>query len=469
MREASKRVALRFLIRQAGGLELGGDPAAQLPKMTGLIRSLSDKDIAYGTYVFEYIAGMTHDPRIKKFAGNLGEVYARRFAEWLAYAFVQRAARERSVWSDDLLRELAFKIHVWLTYIPEILTGSYSKDIDVPEELMDRIDLDVLNRIELRVLRLVEKNFRQQPGKKAALNDLPVTYDDVLGYVIPFSPEAYQNDRLLRDLGFEWQPYRKLWYSDTVTPAMISKLPQIKGVRPPPIKTITAPSEVNKFVEWYAWDWLPNNIDRLNRIFNTYSRSTTSFPLDFHITYNGKAEVKVTPGEELTPKNVSLAVFELRQEYEDEPRRKPWIIALDTYEKLKRVKGVASIKLIDFANNLEHSNGSMLEHMPDHLRSWYPAFLDFKFTADILQMVKRIKNQDLRELADALLPAHDQMRRLRSPQRDQRTLKGIVLEIMAQPGRHDKQVKYDEMAEQYPELADEIYNELRNRRVRVKK
>ena len=98
----------------------------------------------------------------------------------------------------------------------------------------------------------------------------------------------------------------------------------------------------------------------------------------------------------------------------------------------------------------------MLEHMPPALKSWYPGFLDFKYTADILQMVRKIKNRDLRELAEALLPSQDQQRRLRVERRDQRTPKGLALEILTVDDTIERQRKYDSIKRQFPKIIEDI-------------
>lgn len=476
MQKISKRVAHRFLIRQAGGLELGRDPAAQLSKLTGLLNKLSDKDIAYGTYVFEYIAGMTGDPRIKKFAAKLGEVYARRFAEWLGYAFSQRVERGRGL--DSGYEELARNLGDWLKYLPEIITGNFPWGFPI-EPVMgspDRLDLDALLNVMNRIRHMVKRDYERafagwlgaMYGKEASLKDIPVEYDTALGYTIPYSPEVYgKYDKELRDLGFKWQNYRRLWYTDALTPKILSKLPQLKRYTSGPPAQNLPEEEGVKLLEWYMEEWLPRNVNRITRTLNTYSAiSDTALDIRFTVNIDDGIRVTITkaPSKNL---NVDEAAAMLREEYEDEPGREPWVEAIDTYKKLKRVRGMAAIKLVDFANNLEHSNGSMIEHLPPGVRSWYPRFLDFKYTADILQMVGRIKNGDLRKLAEALLPVHDRTRRLRAPQRDHRTFKGLILEIMAQPGRWGKQEKYDDIKKQYPDLSEDLFQELRRRGIRV--
>lgn len=459
------------LFREAGGLDLGSDPAAMLSKMIGQIKTYSEKDIAYATYIFEYAGGMTGDPRVKKFAGQLAEVYARNFAGWLAYAFVERADRWGGIGLGDELGTLASEIRNWLLFLPESIVDNKLAEFEIPHALRFAVDFHVLERIFQRIQRMVSDDFRRQ-SKTASLKDLPISYDEALGYVIPFSPQASGYDKALRELGFHWQRYHKLWYTEALTPDILSQLPQLgKFKQGPPLKPI-APKEINSLVEWYAGEWLPTNLDRIRSIFNTYSRSTDKIALNFVFSLTTKGDVTVeimAPGRMDSAKKIDKAVHEVLERYEDEPGREPWIQAVKIYEKLKSVKGIAAIRLIDLANNLEHSNGSMIEHMPPGIRSWYPAFLDFKHTADILQMVKRIKSQSLRELAEALLPVSDQTRRLIPPARDSRTVKGLVLEIMAQQGRSGKQRMFEETQKQHPELADEIFKELRSRGIRVHK
>lgn len=446
------------LIREAGGLELGRDPAAQLGKLSGWVKTLSNKDIAYGTYVFEYIAGMTGDSRIKKFAGKLGEAYARSFADWLGYAFVSRARRERNLggpWGAKY-EMLARNIENFLNNMIPTHTGSQQIiPIAVPKWLQKQMDQSAMSRISEQIYRYVTDAYERR-RKTASLEDIPVKYDSALGYVISYSPEVYRkhNNELL-DMGFKWQGYRRLWYSDKLTPEMLKKLPLSGevGLASPR----EAPQDAFEFQSWYE-DWLPRNLDKISQILNKYSAATDKKPWYFQLEFDPGYDVlvRLRSGSRDDPQTIAQAVAILRDVYTGSSGREPWVAAIDVYEKLKRVKGVAAIRLIDLANNLQHSGGFMLEHMSPDLKRWYPAFLDFKYTADVLQMVKRIKDQDLRQIAQALLPTRDQQRRLVPPSRDHRTPKGIALELMTRKDDHTRRRMIRRIREQHPKMVEQI-------------
>jgi len=123
-------------------------------------------------------------------------------------------------------------------------------------------------------------------------------------------------------------------------------------------------------------------------------------------------------------------------------------------------KGPSAIHAGDMANNLEHTHGAMMEHFPPGVRNWYPRFLDFKYTAHILQMINQIRSQDLRTIARELLPVQDRMHRVVAPQVDHRTPKGLALEISSQPGKARKKKMLKDVKVKHPDIYDAVVENL---------
>jgi hypothetical protein len=223
-----------------------------------------------------------------------------------------------------------------------------------------------------------------------------------------------------------------------------------RGAPPPPAEP------AKPIREWFFEDWLPSNIDRFSKVFNTYGR-TEGVPYTFKFTVSGD---EVTVDFRRNIETLPEAIAELKARYGKGKDRDGWMLALASYDSLLKAKGKGAMHAVDMANNLEHTHGAMMEHFPPGVRRWYPRFLDFKYTADILQMVKQIGDEDLRTIAEALLPYQDAKRRLITPKVDHRTPKGLALEISSQPGKANKRKMLRKVQQEHPDIYDAVVENL---------
>jgi hypothetical protein len=293
------------------------------------------------------------------------------------------------------------------------------------------------------------------------LRDLDVTYNKrTKKYEIAGNRTTWQNKRKLFDLGFRWDRSRKVWITDELDSDVTKAIPGAKDVRrpAPPLKpTPTVDTPGIDIHDWFFDSWLPSNIDRFTKVFNGYGRAE-DVPYEFKFTLQGR-EVVVDFRRNI--KSMAEAMAELRSRYGGKGDREGWIEAIDTYEMLKgSMGGKSAMQAIDKANNLEHTHGAMMEHFPPGVKRWYPAFLDFKYTAHPRAMIQKIKSQDLRTICKGLLPLSDQKERLVTPHTEHRTPKGLALEISSQRGKAKKRELIEQIKDRHPDLWPQVVEHL---------
>ncbi len=444
--------------RTAGGIDVQDDVAALLPAYQASLGSLSSKDVAHAAYVFAYSAQDTFDSRVKNFATALAEEYAHRFADWLGYVFMSRANR---TWQSKGVVDLQEALGVWVENIPEMLSGSRKTLLSafLPQTADKFLNLDRVDAIGNKILRVVQQEYAKSGVRQASLEEMPISYNPkTKQYEIPKSQLTFENRNVLRDLGFTWDG--RMWSTDTLDSRVVEMLPQAVGLQRGAVRPATAKKDPKS---WFFEEWLPPNIDRFTKIFSEYGK-TEGVPYEFKFVVQG-TDVDCTLHRNI--KNLNDAIEDLRSRYRGRSERKGWIDALNLYYKLKSAQGKGSMHAVDMANNLEHTHGAMMEHFPPGVRSWYPKFLDFKYTADVWQLVRAIRNEDLRTLASELLPGPDRARRLRVPDADHRTAKGLALEVSSQPGRARKKKMLAEVKESHPDLYPRILELLEERGLRL--
>jgi len=425
--------------------------------------SLSDQDVAYATYIFDYLAGHLKDSRLYGYAASLATEYAHRFAGWLGYVFMNRANLTQK---SKAMKALEDGLGNWVEGIP----GSFKGAIKVPSDYLipeaERfLKMDKIDALGEKVVKVVKldwmkqgsgiKNASWKVGMAEGLDTLPITYDSVQQrYEIPTSRLTYVNRAKLKELGFSYGG--NAWYTDVLDSKILDELPQAaKMQRAPAVQE----EPMADPPEWFFDKWLPQNIDRFTKAFNSYGRSE-GVPYTFRFQLIGR-EVVVKFQRNID--SIGEAIAELRSRYGGSSDRDGWMTAVECYGHLMSAQGKQAIHAIDTANNLEHSHGAMMEHFPPGVRSWYPRFLDFKYTAHVEQMVKMIVDEDLRVCATELLPDRDISYRLVTPKTDYRTPKGLALEISSQPGKAKKRQMLKEVLVQHPELAHRVLGLLEDR------
>lgn len=437
-----------------------------LPSLGRMAHMYDARDVAYATYVAEYIAAFDKDPRVKGFLNALAENYASRFAGWLGYVFLNRATKSRK---SKPMKALEEGLSDWVENIPGMLEQRAQRDVAayVPEVSRRFLNWKIVEAIGRKVLKVVYSDYvsaaaGRMASRKASLNQLPIAYDKRWRkYVIEKSQMTYRYKNDLKDLGFKWSGPRGVWFIDHLDSDVLKKLPQAGKIRqgPPPPK---APPMVGQGIdteEWFFGDWLPANINRFSTVFNSYGKAE-GVPYEFKFTVVGK-EVEIDFRRNI--RDLDEAIQEIRSRYGKKKDRGGWMLAVDAYLALKKAKGKGAMAAIDRANDLEHSHGSMLEHFPAGVQKWYPAFLDFKYTADPKAMVKKIHSEDLRTALEELLPLHDRMHRLVTPKTDYRTPKGLALEILSQKGAVAKRKKLEEIKTMHSDIWPSVVKQLKER------
>lgn len=441
--------------RQAGGIDPSEDILPILPALAATLDDSDAKDIAHATYVFDYLRDVNPAPQVKSLADALATHYARLFAGWLGYVFLNRANR---TWKTKPKKELEDVLGNWTESIPKMLTGQIlpiSKN--VPEGLRDLLDFDKLDAIGNKIVQTVRAEWKKDTGRTLhadAGHGVNVTYNPTTKqYEIPKSQFTWTNRNKLKDLGFRFDG--RVWYTPTLEQRALEFLPEAASL----VRGPKAPTQTLDPSAWFFNEWLPSNIERFSKVFTDYGKAEGA-RWRFVFTLNG---TEVTVSFERQVNSIPEAIEELYARYHKDADREGWLQALECWKELSKVTGKASIHAIDRANNLEHSHGAMMEHFPPGVRAWYPKFLDFKYTADIWQMIRAINDEDIRVVAEELMPAQDRMKRLAPPKRDTRTPKGLALEVSSQPGRKQKQVMLDQVKAEHPDLYPIVVRMLKER------
>lgn len=438
-------------IRQAGGIDVQEDIYKLLPAMAASASSFDSKDLAYATYVFDGLKETDPNPAVKKFAEALAVEYAHRFAKWLGYVFMNRANRKTS---GKLMNQLKDGLAEWVEAIPEIIRTKSKKPLTsyVSKKAVETyLNPDKINRIGAKILSVVYKDWiRAQSRTASGLDELPITYNRGRSrYEIPVTELSFDYRDRIKDLGFDWDRGAGVWHMETLDTDAIRALPQVTKLRHRPMPSKGPPVDPS---EWFFDEWLPRNIDRFTKVFNDYGR-TEGVPYEFRFTVTGD-DVEVKFQRNIT--DVGKAVAEIEARYGDKEFRAGWIEAVEAWKALQRVSGSNAMGTIDMANDLEHSHGSMLEHFPPGVKKWYPKFLDFKFSAHPWQMIRAIRDEDLRTIATELMPLHFRKERLVTPQTDYRTARGLATEIAAENGKTNKIKRLRQVKHNYPEMYDEV-------------
>ncbi len=444
----------------AGGIDTMEDVEMLLPVMEASTHTFPSKDIAYAAYVMDYIAGTDRRSNIRSFAGALATEYARRFAEWLGYVFLDRANLTNK---SKVMKDLENGLGNWVEAIPVMLEGS----VKMPSEFFSPeaqrfVDMSKVDALGQKIYRVVRGEWMKSSKTAAGLEDLPISYNPARRqYEIPKSSLTYKYRNQLRDLGFDFDG--RVWITKTLDTRALKMLPQAEeaGPGPAPAPVPEPAVEPANPVDWFFDLWLPKNIDRFTKAFNSYGREQkVPYTFKFQVTGND-----VTVLFQRNIDTIGEAVAELEARYGTKEDRDGWMTAIWCYRELSTVSGQAAIHVVDKANNLEHSHGSMMEHFPPGVRSWYPRFLDFKYTASPWQMIKNINDEDLRVMCSELMPLSQRQERLVPKQTDERTPKGLALEISSEPGKANKRKKLFELLKQYPYYANSVLDHLNDRGV----
>ena len=447
------RVAVRYLF--AGGIDVQEDVTHLLPALAASADHLDSKDVAHATYVFDMLASFVPEPGVKAVYAKLATTYARRFAEWLGYVFLNRANLTRQSKGMKALEE---GLSTWVEALPEMIHGSEKTVTSfLSPEGQEFLDAHKLEAIGAKVLRVLRGDF--QKGAKMAdvgnLESLPISYNKHRGlYEIPKSSITDTNRTQLRDLGFSFDG--TFWTTPTLESEALKLFPQAAHMHagPPPVQE--PPKDAR---EWFFHSWLPKNIARFNKVFDDYGRAE-GVPYTFQFMVKGQ-DVEVSFRRNI--KTIYDAIHEIESRYGGSGDRDGWLQAIASYDELTRVSGPAAMQAVDHANNLEHSHGSMMEHFPPGVRAWYPHFLDFKYTASPWQMFNAIEDEDFRVVASELMPLHFRMHRLVPQKTDERTPKGLALEISAQPGKANKKKLLQVTQRTHPDLYPKVVKMLEER------
>ena len=453
-------VAARFkLARTAGGIDPGEDVHPILSTLAATLGHSSDWDIAHATYAFDYIAFEDKDSRTSALSYALATEYAQRFAGWLGYVFLDRANMTRR---STVMKGLEEGLGKWVEDIPNMLVGSVKTPSSfIPEGAGKFFREDRLDALGAKILRVVQGDWKHSSKQADGQGVLPISWNpEQHTYEIPTSNLTYQNRNKLRELGFEYQG--DVWSTktlDTQALAALGLVAHIEKVHAPVAPAIPATMPSTDPGTWFFEGWLPKNIERFSKAFNEYGRAEG-------VAYSFKFQVTGRNVNVVFTRNISTiegAVRELTDRYGGESDREGWMTAIGAWHKLRSSSGKAAMHAVDMANNLEHSHGAMMEHFPPGVRSWYPKFLDFKYTADIWHMIRAIREEDLRTVATELMPMYQRTKRLLVAPTDYRTPKGLVLEIASQPGKAMKKKMLQQVIAEYPKMADQIVGMLKDR------
>jgi len=383
----------------------------------------------------------------------LAEQYAKNFAEWLGYVFMSRANMMRR---SKAIAGTEEGLASWVEHLPDIMERKASPKIQSYIPASSRfLDFKVLDRLSKKVLDTLKADWNNglvTSRTAASLADLPLAFNWLTHrYEMKGDRKTFRNRRELTDMGFIWDRRSKVWFTKNLDSDVIKDIPQA-------VKVTTSPTPVISISlkEWFFGDWLPKNIDRFSKVFNDYGRGE-GVPYYFFFTVHG-TDVDVTFRRNI--KTIREAVAELKLRYGNQKDRDGWMDALRIYGQLQHASGKGAIHKVDEANNLEHTHGAMMEHFPPGVRSWYPRFLDFKYTAHPLQMVKMIRAEDLRMVVKEMLPENARRQRLTPPKLDHRTPKGLALEISSQPGKSNKRKLLLEVKKNHPREYPEVVHNL---------
>lgn len=453
-------------LKQAGGVDLlpGEDPATLLRGFP--LQGMESQDIVLATYIYDALASSI--PSLDDFRNKLAEEYAVRYAGWIGYALTNRANRTTK---DKPMKELEEAIEEWVEDIPNMLTGSdkpLSKSLSA--STAKYLDLAKIDKIGDRILREVHKEWKKDGegtrNASADLRDMDISFDPVRRlYVIPKVSEPGLEGKL-RDLGFKFEG--DSWTTRILEPLALKMFPAIKLLpSAPQPKSKPAPSrgivpEGKPHTEahnWFFYRWLPSNLHRFSKIFTDFGR-VEGVEFVFKFTLQGDdiaVHFEKDVGSDDTAADV---IFDRYKKQKD--RAETWLQAIEVRKDLLQAKGRNGIKVVDRANDLMHNHGAMMEHMPPDIRRWYPEFLDFKFTGSIIGQIRRIGDQDLREITLAINETLDpEARRRPSPEssmdwRDLRTVRGLAMEVLSQNSKAGKKKRLRQMQETYPKLYHDV-------------
>jgi hypothetical protein len=440
--------------RQAGGVDVQEDVAAVLSGISpSTVRS--SRDVATAAYAYWWLAEESGDRRVKAFAEGMATEYASRFADWLGHVFLVRANLTRT---SKAMRELEEGIEAWTEFIPAMLETNRPVDLEdyVPAEVSKYIDMSVMNKIGGSIFRKVQQEYSKAGTRQASdLDDLPVDFNPrTRRYEIPKRNLRMPDKAKLEDVGFDFDGV--VWHIDHLDSEVLKELPQLAKLE----RGAKKPLPLKPPREWFFEDYLPRNLDRFTKIFNEYGR-VKNVPYEFQFMLAGGKEVNVKFTRNI--KTIAEAIAELQARYGKGGDREGWMQAIDSYLDLKKSRGGSAFQAVDRANDLQHSHGSMIEHFPDGVSKWYPAFLDFKYSADPVHLIQALRDQDLREIAMELLPVRYRKERLSRPRTEHRTVRGLAMEVASQKGKAAKKKRLRGIKDMYPEVYLEVVKELEGR------
>ena len=384
--------------------KLIGFVAAQVPTM-------DDASVAYGMYAVD---ALDH-PDVKALREALALSYRKRILSWFSYAIQNRAQQGGG---GSGLKRLKDGIAAFIEDLPaQLLKGYKPMSQYIAGNITDVIDGSKLDAVSAKVYRVLEDSFKTSGLSKTAKGDLFDVLFDAPNKVwyIPSSYSTFPVKDALSRAGLRWNMSRKRWEAPKITrsmahlveipPSQMPAKPPAKPVAPVrgpvgPTQTQTLPQGAQgtlvELMNWFFGAWLPANIGRFDKVFNTYLRSAeTSYAFKFTLA-NRKVEVDIDRDLQ-GPRD---AVEELRYRYLGRQGRQPWLEVLDRYVDLTKTTNTkAVIGLIDRMNNLQHSNGLFLEQFPKKVQAWYTTFLDRKYSAKTAYILAGfIGDSDLRDL-----------------------------------------------------------------------
>jgi hypothetical protein len=375
-----------------GSLDLEYADEAQLHKIARFLGSvsLSDHDAAYISYCYEALPDSG-----KKLAKKLGENAIKQYREsllgWFSYAIVNRAN-----WTN--FKGLNKSLSGFVKDIPAAVLENRDPEFPKFQKSWAFLNADRLQVAGRKAMSVMKADAKEdglwKEEAEEAVGGIPVQRDKRLEmWFVPYSDWTFQNRVWLKKMGFQANRTYKRWQIKEFKRGTERYFDTTGRMRRPQ----ASPPSLPELKEWYQEKWLPQNIQRFQNIFENYVREEGS-KITMTFSVNNKGDVNVSMSRGVT--KLSDGIEECRMRYIGAPGRAPWVAVLDWTVKLASTAGPPQkvMFIIDRMNNLEHSNGAFLEKFPAAIRSWYPKFLNAKYSAPTVgKLVKYLSDRDIAE------------------------------------------------------------------------
>jgi len=421
MDQLARRIARRHLLAAIDMDTATNKEVLDILKfMVGEVSSMSDADVAYGTYA---LAGLVHQRDVPGAMGLLEKMhkamiarYRKNLIEWFKKALQARAAQMRRT---KEVKKVEKGLQEFVRTIPTIILSKQPLDLNsiLPAKAKEIFDPKKLNPIANKIIKSVWTDAQAAgvlPGQaKAAKIKLDIVWDkkDRLWKV-----EEKQTNRAhkymsdLMNFGFEFNRTRRRYEAKRLPKGAQGKFrvhldtnPELARAPSAPTQPGAAPSgSPEAFTNWYWGTWLPANVGRFSKVFSDFAKNIrSSYKVDFKM--QGADDVKVQFHRKL--ESVADIIEELRVRYMNRHGREPWLEVMDRFTDLIMKKG-DMMSIIDRINNLQHSNGLFMEHFPAAVQKWYLPFLNAKYHAPTPGALARyFEDRDLRDIVRWFDPA----------------------------------------------------------------